>query len=191
MKEDKEFVCAQDLREQELQKLGYKQQKAYFRIGRAIFIVEPTEKQQTKQELLVETLQSPLGVCIGANEGIEGVKKLYNDPETMKMIQRIFMPTGLLKITVEGDPDGGIGNQIPNEILLSGYRYGLDDVFVDGRLLVTTHGSRFEILNNIAEFVDHLTFWSEIEHDDKTTKQIKATAQNIRKMAKALRKYRI
>ena len=176
MKED--HVCAQDLKEQELKKQG----KTYFRIGRAIFIVETCERKQT----LEETLETPIGTAAL----LAGTAhKLAEDEETMKMIHGLFMPTGFLRITVEGDPDAGLG-LIANEVLLSGYRYGLDDVIVDGELLKTTHGSRSEILRNFGKFVERQDFWAKLEKDEKLKRKIRRTAKSILEVADALEKLR-
>ena len=50
-----------------------------------------------------------------------------------------FPPEGYLRILVEGDPDAGLG-RCTSEILLTGYRFGLDDVIIDGKIFKTVHG---------------------------------------------------
>jgi hypothetical protein len=173
-----------DEREKELQKQGYVNRKAYFRIGRAIFIVEPVERKLSTEEVLQETLETPLGVATivaGTSE------KLAEDEKFLKKIHGIFMPTGYLKITVEGDPDAGI-NSAPNQILLSGYRFGLDDVIVDGELLKTTHGSRSEVLKSLAKNLEGELFWTKLENDKKLERKIRAMLVSLREIITAIEK---
>ena len=176
------FVCALDEREKELQKQGYVSQKAYFRIGRAIFIVEPVERKLSMEEMVQETLGTPIGVAVTLAGTAE---KLAKDEELLKQIHEIFMPTGYLKITVEGDPDAGL-NLAPDQILLSGYRYGLDDVIVDGQLLKTTHGSRSELLKSLVRVLEDVLegelFWAKFENDAKFMRKIRATLAHLREI---------
>jgi hypothetical protein len=173
-----------DEREKELQKQGYVNQKAYFRIGRAIFVIEPVERKLSTEEMLQETLGTPIGVATvvaGTSE------KLAEDEKFLKEIHGIFMPTGYLKITVEGDPDAGV-DLAPNQILLSGYRFGLDDVIVDGLLLKTTHGSRSEVLKSLAKNLEGELFWAKLEKNQKLEGKIKTTLKNLHEIVAVIRK---
>jgi hypothetical protein len=177
-------VCALDEREKELQKQGYVNRKAYFRIGRAIFIVEPVERKLSTEEVLEETLGTPIGVAAtlaGTSE------KLADDEKLLKQIHEIFMPTGYLKITVEGDPDAGV-ILAPNQILLSGYRFGLDDVMVDGELVKTTHGSRSEVVKSLAKNLEGELFWTALENNKELESKIKATLESLREIITAIEK---
>ena len=144
-----EWVCAQDVREEELKKEGYETpDKAYFRIGRAIFTVETI----TKDYSLNEAVETPLGLVMAMN-GNENLQK----EESLKMLQKMFGSTGFLKIVCEGDPDCGFaGNE---EILLTGYRGGLDDVIVNRELLQSVHGDHEQIMINFADWFESQTSW--------------------------------
>jgi len=166
--------CEQDIREEELKKEG----KTYFKIGRAIFVIDVLDRKQT----LEETLQTPLGV---ATMVAGTAHKLAEDEETMKMIHGLFMPTGYLRITVEGDPDAGLG-ACNNEVLLTGYRYGLDDVIVDDKLLVTTHGSKAEILRQNAKFMEFASWFP--RDNKKLVRRMKRISKAIENIAEDFEK---
>ncbi len=144
-----EFVCVQDEREKELQEQGYtRADKVYFRIGRAIFVIDTLSKDFTKGEAA--------GTPIGA------VAKLNNPDlefaeEELKQLQELFGSTKFLRLICEGDPDCGFAAK--HDILLTGYRGGLDDVIVESKLLQTVHGSAEDIMRNFAESLDWRSKW--------------------------------
>ncbi|MFA5307580.1 MAG: hypothetical protein WC365_09085 [Candidatus Babeliales bacterium] len=150
-----EFVCAQDIREQELKTQG----KTYFRIGRAIFVIEPIYDK----DVLIK-----------------------HDTKTdfQKMIQEICGLTGYLKVTVEGDPDSGIESR--NEVVLTGYRFGLGDIVADGKLLHTTHGDTNRILKNIVEReLDNEYFLAKFfDKDYKRARKIKQAQKLLLELSK-------
>jgi len=75
--------CEQDIREEELKKEG----KIYFRIGRAIFIIDVLNRKQT----IEETLNTPIGVCAVLAGTAEN---LIKNEETMKQIHGMFLTLG-------------------------------------------------------------------------------------------------
>jgi len=187
-----EHVCAQDLREKELQELGYLNgEKAYFRLGRAIFIIDALKKDFTQNE----AFGTPLGVAASLNN--PGIRF---DTTELEMLQNIFGSTAYLRIKVEGDPDGGI-SLIPNEVLLTGYRYGLDDVIIDGKLFDTTHGDHEEIMRNFADWIErrswdtHVPDWETYEGVGYHMKecpeletQLRNVVEDIRELADKMEK---
>ena len=175
-RERKEFVCAQDLREEELKKQG----KTYFRIGRAIFVIERVERDEVTTE---EVLGTPLGVAVALGPKPETVA----DPEFKRTVNELFLPTGYLKITVEGDPDAGL-DLSPNIIQLTGYRFGLDDVIVDGKLLDTTHGNSRDIMRNFADWFETNDSWAEIHRQKRLAGKFKRIADEIRAVAEEMDK---
>ncbi len=141
-----EFKCAQDVREEELLKEGYvKADKVFYRIGRTIFVVDTLQKDYSEDE----ALETPVGVAAR-----------LNNPDTefakadLKILQELFGSTGYLRIAVEGDEDCGFAGT--SEILLTGYRAGLDDVIVNGKLLKTVHNSQEDIMRNFAADLEWL-----------------------------------
>jgi len=160
-------TCEQDIREEELKKEG----KTYFRIGRAIFVIDVLSKDSSLQE----AIDTPLGTCAV----LSGNAEKLATPEAIKLLQQLFGSTGYLRITIEGDPDAGIGGCV-NEVLLTGYRFGLDDVIVDGKLLNTTHGSKAEIMRNFAEFI---AFSSWFPKDKKLVRRLKYASTSIMRLA--------
>lgn len=139
-----EFVCAQDIREKELQKQGFANpEKAYFRIGRAIFVIDILSKNYTQEE----AVSTPLGLAASVNN-----PDLEFDREELDLIQLLHGSTGFLRIVVEGDEDCGFASD--STLLLTGYRGGLDDVIVDDKLLQTVHNSGEEIMRNFADFLE-------------------------------------
>lgn len=173
------FECAQDIREKELIKLGYISQKCYFRIGRAIYIIEPATRELTAEEAKKEALNTPLGVAVALSGNAEKV-----DEETAKMMQALFMPTGFLQVKVEGDPDAGI-DKCSDEIKLSAYRFGLDDVYINGRLFDSTHGSRKEILLTYADEIEGMAGVLQAGKNEyeKEKRQCERLAKAVRKLA--------
>lgn len=175
-----EYVCAQDEREKELQQQGYiANGKAYWRIGRAIFIVEETGVNPPTPK---ETLDSPLGLCAALSGKAQEVLK----PDMAKKLQMLFGSTGKLRIIIEGDPDSGIGGS--NTIEATGYRFGLDDVWIDGKLVDTTHGDKAEILRNMAHqvrgFAGVLRFGNKKEDSYKVQKRCcESVAKRLEKLA--------
>jgi len=146
---DEEYVCSQDLREKVLKNEGYETpEKAYFRIGRAIFTVEVVKKDYS----ISEALETPLGLAMGMNRN-----KKITEQETLNMLQEAFGSTGYLKIICEGDDDCGFASN--SEILLTGYRAGLDDVIVDRTLLQSVHGDHEQIMINFADWFESRTSW--------------------------------
>lgn len=138
--------CELDKREKQLQDEGYTNfTKGYLRLGRALFIVDSLEKQPSESE----AWQSPIGVLAS----LQGETKF--DESTVKTLQEIFGSIAFLRIVVEGDPDAGLGN-CRKEVLMSGYRYGLDDVLIDGKLVETTHGSKTQIIRYFIEQLKNL-----------------------------------
>jgi len=189
-----EWVCAQDVREEELKKEGYETpDKAYFRIGRAIFTVETI----TKDYSLNEAVETPLGLVMAMN-GNENLQK----EESLKMLQKMFGSTGFLKIVCEGDPDCGFaGNE---EILLTGYRGGLDDVIVNRELLQSVHGDHEQIMINFADWFESQTSWllvprwetyNGFSYNMKTDKKLRAKgkrlANKIKEFAEEIRRLEV
>ena len=171
-----ERKCAQDEREEQLKKEG----KTYFRIGRAIFIVDTTERKMSTQELL----DTPLGLATA----LAGTaNKLIEDEALAKEMHGLFMPTGYLRIKVEGDPDAGIA-VVPNEVLLTGYRFGLDDVIVDGKLLNTTHGSRKELIKALADALEREKWHAEIAFANETADECIQRKKHLAKIKRTLKK---
>ena len=151
-----EHVCEQDTREKELLEQGYvKIEKCFFRIGRAIFVVDTLRKDYSQEE----AVETPLGTVATLNRpGLEF------DQEDLSMLQSLFGSTGYLRIVCEGDPDCGFAGN--SEILLTGYRGGLDDVIVDKELLQTVHGSGEDIMRNFAKTVDWRSKWIHVPRWD-------------------------
>ena len=182
-----EHVCAQDIREKELQEQGYlKAEKVYFRIGRAIFVIDVIDKSFTEEE----AIETPLGLTAKMND-----PTFEFNPEVMNMLQNIFGSTGVLRVVVEGDDDCGFASN--SEILITGYRGGLDDVIVDDKLLQTVHGSDQDIMRNFAdelysraEWGIHVPRWEtydgtgyQIKNDKELVDEIKRLSGAIRDMA--------
>lgn len=143
------FECAQDVREKELLKQGYvNPEKAFFRIGRAIFVVDILSKEFTEEE----AVGTPIGLAAAMNK-----PDMSFDQEMLDWLQNAFGSTGYLRIICEGDPDCGFAGNY--EILLTGYRGGLDDVIVDRKLLQTVHGSDEDIMRNFAEWLHWQADW--------------------------------
>ncbi len=148
-----EFVCAQDLREKKLLEQGYvKTEKVLFRIGRAIFVIDILQKDFTRRE----ALGTPLGLAAKIND-----PTFDFDKEKLDLLQEMFGSTRFLRINIEGDPDSGI-KLSPNEILLTGYRFGLDDVIIDGKLFETTHGDHEQIMRNFAGWIQQMKWRTRI-----------------------------
>ena len=143
------YVCAQDLREKELLEQGYvNPERAFFRIGRAIFVVDILSKDYSVNE----ALETPIGLV-----------SVLNNPEQefdqgmLDFLQNAFGSTGFFRIVVEGDEDCGFASD--STILLTGFRAGLDDVIVNNKLMKTVHGSEENIMRNFAEFLDRRSKW--------------------------------
>lgn len=139
------YVCDQDLREKELLEQGYVEaDRVFFRLGRAIFVVDTLAKDFTERE----ALGTPLGLAAKINDpGFDF------DKEKLDLLQNIFGSTEFLRISIEGDPDSGI-RLGPNEVLLTGYRFGLDDVIIDGKLFETTHSGHERVMRNFADWIE-------------------------------------
>ncbi len=185
----KEFKCAQDVREEELLEQGYvKADKVFYRIGRTIFVVDTLEKDFSEEE----ALETPIGTVAKLNNpGIE-----FNN-KGLKMLQELFGSTGFLRIAVEGDEDCGFAGT--SEVLLTGYRAGLDDVIVDGKLLVTTHNSQEDIMRNFADHLEWMKWRAKIpdwktyegmgyrmKESPELKKQIVDVVEEIRSLANTL-----
>jgi len=180
------FVCAQDLREKELLEQGYvSPEKAFFRIGRAIFVVDVL----TKDYSVNEALDTPLGLVSALNN-----PEREFDQEMLDFLQNAFGSTGFFRIVVEGDEDCGFASD--TTILLTGYRAGLDDVIVDNKLLKTVHGSDEDIMRNFAEFLEWRSSWISvprwetyeglgyrIKHDESLKAEFVDVANKIRAIA--------
>ena len=180
-----EWVCAQDQREEELKKEGYETpKKAYFRIGRAIFTVETI----TKDYSLREAVGTPLGLVMAMN----GNEKLQEE-ESLKMLQEMFGSTGYLQIICEGDPDCGFASN--DEILLTGYRAGLDDVIVDRTLLQSVHGDHEQIMINFADWFEnriswiHVPRWETYDGFSYSVKSDKKLEAKGKRLAKRIREF--
>lgn len=186
-----EGKCALDIREEELRAQGYvKAEPAYWRLGRAIFIID----SQPIEPSAKEALSTPIGVSVVLSGGAE---KLVKNAEMMKELQGIFGSTATLRITVEGDPDSHMSGS--STIQLTGYRGGLDDIILDDKLLNTVHGSHEDIIRNFAEWLEWQTGWCTIPRwetydgvaygmkgDLKHRKQGKALAARLRRLANEL-----
>ena len=141
--------CVQDERERELQEQGYtKADKVYFRIGRAIFVIDTLSKDFTEGE----AAGTPIGAAAKFNN-----PEIDFDEERLRVLQELFGSTKFLRVACEGDPDCGFAGK--SEVLLTGYRGGLDDVIVEGKLLQTVHGSGEDIMRNFSEFLDWRSRW--------------------------------
>lgn len=147
-----EFVCVQNEREKELEEQGYvKADKVYFRIGRAIFVIDTLSKDFTEEEAV--------GTPIGAAAKLNRPGIVFAEEE-LELLQELFGSTKYLRVICEGDPDCGFAGK--SEVLLTGYRGGLDDVIVESKLLQTVHGSGEEVMRNFAEFLDWRSKWISI-----------------------------
>jgi len=116
--------------------------KVAFRIGRALFVIDVQPREPEPRQVL----GTSIGLAIALNKGPEAV---LGDPELVRKLQEIFLPVAWLRIRVFGDPDAlpfapDLITEQPNVVLLSGYRFGLDDVVVDGDILRTVHGDVLE-----------------------------------------------
>ncbi|MFH1520968.1 MAG: hypothetical protein ABID61_04950, partial [Candidatus Micrarchaeota archaeon] len=137
-----------------------------------------------RKQTIEETLNTPIGVCAVLAGTAEN---LIKNEETMKQIHGMFLPTGYLRrylrITIEGDPDAGLGS-MANEVLLTGYRYGLDDVIIDGKLIDSTHGNKAEIIKNYADYLENNSWCA--DKDKKLEQKMKRTAKTLRNIAEQL-----
>lgn len=181
-----EFVCAQDTREKELLEQGYvNPEKVYFRIGRAIFVIDILSKDYTQEE----AVGTPLGLSATMNNPELGL-----DQEALDLIQLLHGSTGFLRIVVEGDEDCGFASN--STVLLTGYRGGLDDVVVDDNLLQTVHGSDSDIMRNFADKLYRRAEWisvpiwesydgrgHRITYETELKDEMKQVAEAIREMA--------
>jgi len=120
----------------------------FFRIGRAIFVVDTLKKEYTEEE----AIETPLGLVAKMND-----PELEFDKEALDLIQLLHGSTGFLRIICEGDPDCGFAGNY--EVLLTGYRGGLDDVIVERKLLQTVHGSNEDIMRNFADELYRRAEW--------------------------------
>ena len=141
-----EEKCALDKLAEKFKREGYAvfglDGKAAFRIGRALFVIDVQPREPEPCQVLGTTI----GLAIALNKGPEAV---LNDPELVRTLQELFLPVAWLRIRVFGDPDALMSapdliTERPDVVLLSGYRFGLDDVVVDGELLHTVHGDVME-----------------------------------------------
>jgi len=175
--------CALDLREEEFRREGYLNlngKKAYVRLGRAIFTIQ-TEPRKVE---LAKTLETPIGMAIAITGQTDKLTE-----EMVEKINEIFLPTGYLKITVEGDPDSGVSSEA-STILISGYRFGLDDIIINGKTLVTTHGDHYELIENLIDTLERELEGKTLifaNHTEKAKKNLKKARERIKKIFKQLR----
>ena len=182
--------CAQDIRERELLEQGYIQaEKVFFRLGRAIFVIDAKPIEYTQED----ARKTILGTAASLSNPLVEFKK-----EHVKLMQQICGSTGYLRIKVEGDPDSGLSLG-SDEVLLSGYRFGIDDVIVNGKLLDSTHGSREEMMRNYAEKIEwgkymaHIPNWDTfdgicyfVKSSPELKAQIESVVKSIRELADTL-----
>lgn len=147
-----EFICTQDLREQELLKQGYvKPEKAFFRVGRVIFKINVVGNEFTDED----AESTPLGLVMRLNDPTAVL-----DESQKSLLQNIFGSPGSLRVVVEGDDDCGFASKDP--VILTGYRGGLDDVFVEGKLLQTVHGSEADVMRNFTDYLALQKSWMNV-----------------------------
>jgi len=164
------------------------EKKTYFRIGRAIFIIEAKTKPLTKPNIY----ETPLGATLAA----VGDPELKQNQQLQEKLRDLFLPKGHLKITVLGDPDAGLGER-KDIIRITGYRFGLDDVVINGKTIRTTHGNKFETVRNLLDEVEKILIWNcehfipaeegyYIEFDQKEINHIKRLINELREINEKL-----
>ena len=150
---DRMKECAQDIRERELLEKGYVQaENVFFRLGRAIFIITTTPIEYSQEDAR--------GTIIGQAASLSNPFVKFKK-EHVELMQELCGSTGYLRINVEGDPDAGLSLE-PDKVLISGYRFGIDDVIVNGKLLDSTHGSREEMMRNYADAIELNKFMARV-----------------------------
>jgi hypothetical protein len=148
--------------------MSKKYPKKHYEIGRASFDVEVVDTPLNTPEEASKTL---LGLALGHDP------KLLKKKDVRADCQYLFHSTGMLRITVTGDPGAGIMYD-PAVIDITGFRFGLDDVFIDGQLVQTVHRDPKDVIKYVVKRLERAE--SILKRDTNVKKIAKAKKELIR-----------